>query len=103
MERLKRMVTPFILRRRKQDVLKDLPDKLEKTVYVRMEAEQERIYRAMASRLMEQLKRQAMRRLSRSRYRFLRSLQGCGRFAARRIYAWKGIRAAPESLIHVWS
>ena len=49
------MVSPFILRRRKQDVLKDLPDKLEKTVYIKMTEAQEQVYRAMASRLAMEL------------------------------------------------
>ncbi len=44
--RLNKLVTPFLLRRKKMDVLKDLPEKLVETVYVRMTEEQERIYRA---------------------------------------------------------
>lgn len=42
--RLKRMVSPFILRRLKQDVLRDLPDKLEKIYYAPFEAKQQRLY-----------------------------------------------------------
>ena len=53
--RLRHMVSPFILRRRKQDVLKDLPDKLEKTIYTTMTPQQENVYRAWASRLMQEL------------------------------------------------
>ena len=53
--RLRHMVSPFILRRRKQDVLKDLPDKLEKTIYTTMTPQQETVYRAWASRLMQEL------------------------------------------------
>lgn len=34
MERLKNMTAPFILRRFKQDVLKDLPDKLEEALFL---------------------------------------------------------------------
>ena len=40
MERLQRMIRPFILRRLKGDVLKDLPEKLEENVYAKMEGEQ---------------------------------------------------------------
>lgn len=43
-ERLKRMVSPFILRRLKKDVLKDLPDKLEETRYVKLDEEQQKLY-----------------------------------------------------------
>jgi SNF2 family DNA or RNA helicase len=42
--RIRRMVAPFILRRLKKDVLKDLPDKLEEVRYARFEPEQQRIY-----------------------------------------------------------
>lgn len=48
-ERLKKMVSPFILRRLKADVLKELPEKVEQIVYVQMEPEQKRIYMALAS------------------------------------------------------
>ncbi len=42
--KLKRMVSPFILRRLKGDVLKDLPDKLEENYYAVMEGEQQKLY-----------------------------------------------------------
>lgn len=53
--RLRHMVAPFILRRRKQDVLKDLPDKLEKTIYTQMTPKQEEVYRAWANRIVQEL------------------------------------------------
>ena len=43
-ERLKKMVAPFILRRLKQQVLKDLPDKLEEVRYAKLEHEQQKLY-----------------------------------------------------------
>jgi len=46
MQRLQRMAGPFILRRCKNDVLKDLPDKLEESRYVQLENEQQRLYDA---------------------------------------------------------
>lgn len=42
--RLKQMVGPFILRRLKTDVLKDLPVKLEEVRYARFDAEQRKVY-----------------------------------------------------------
>ena len=42
--RLKNMVGPFILRRLKTDVLKDLPEKLEEVRYARFDTEQRRVY-----------------------------------------------------------
>lgn len=53
--RLKKMVSPFILRRLKADVLKELPEKVEQIVYVQMEPEQKRIYMALAYRMKEML------------------------------------------------
>lgn len=43
-ERLKKMVSPFILRRLKGNVLADLPDKLEEIRYARLESEQQKLY-----------------------------------------------------------
>lgn len=41
---LRRKIYPFILRRLKKDVLKELPDKIEQTLYVEMSDEQKRFY-----------------------------------------------------------
>lgn len=57
--RLRRMIRPFILRRLKSEVLKELPDKLEKVVYSRMEEEQQKIYDANAQQLLDSLKNQS--------------------------------------------
>ena len=43
-EELRKKIYPFILRRIKKDVLKDLPDKIEKTLYVDMNPEQRSYY-----------------------------------------------------------
>ena len=51
MMRLRRMITPFILRRLKKEVLADLPDKLEEAVYARMEEEQQQLYTANVQNL----------------------------------------------------
>lgn len=42
--RLKQMISPFILRRNKKDVLKELPDKIEKTMYFQFTEEEEKLY-----------------------------------------------------------
>ncbi len=54
-QRLKAMISPFILRRKKQDVLKDLPDKLEQVIYTKMTEKQEALYRALEGRLLNHL------------------------------------------------
>ncbi|MGZ1208161.1 DEAD/DEAH box helicase [Lactobacillus delbrueckii subsp. bulgaricus] len=51
LNRLSQMVGPFILRRLKKDVLKDLPDKLEEVRYVGVGKEQRRLYDAEIARL----------------------------------------------------
>lgn len=55
MERLQRMIRPFVLRRLKGDVLKDLPEKLEEPVFARMTGEQAAIYDAHALRMRRRL------------------------------------------------
>ena len=56
-ERLSRMLGPFILRRCKKDVLKDLPDKLEEIRYSRMGGEQKRLYDAQMIRMKQMLEK----------------------------------------------
>ena len=49
--RLKQMTAPFILRRLKADVLKDLPAKLEEVRYTRFEDEQRKVYDGQVVRM----------------------------------------------------
>ena len=58
MERLHRMIGPFILRRLKKDVLRDLPDKIEENMMTRMEDEQRQVYDAQVQVLKELLQGQ---------------------------------------------
>ncbi len=53
--RLKRMVSPFILRRLKKDVLKELPDKTETIIYNNMEDSQRKLYQAHLAKAKEEL------------------------------------------------
>lgn len=55
---LHRLIGPFVLRRLKQDVLKELPDKLETVIYSRAEAEQKEVYTAHAIQLKKQLEQE---------------------------------------------
>ncbi|WP_455953566.1 SNF2 helicase associated domain-containing protein [Blautia sp.] len=50
-ERLRKMIRPFVLRRLKKDVLRDLPDKLEENMYTRLEGEQQKLYDAHVKRM----------------------------------------------------
>lgn len=54
-EALKRLVAPFILRRNKQDVLTELPDKIEKTQYIEFEEEEQKLYFANLAKCNQQL------------------------------------------------
>jgi len=53
LEELNRLIKPFILRRRKKQVLKELPDKIEKTLMVTLDEEQKKVYRTYANYAME--------------------------------------------------
>lgn len=55
--RLKKMIRPYILRRVKSEVLKELPDKIEKTIYSKMETEQQSLYHANLQKLLASLKK----------------------------------------------
>ncbi|ERI91534.1 protein, SNF2 family [Clostridiales bacterium oral taxon 876 str. F0540] len=52
-EEINRLIKPFILRRRKKDVIKELPDKIEKTVAVDMDEDQKKVYKAYANYAVE--------------------------------------------------
>ena len=52
---LKKRVSPFILRRTKKDVLKDLPDKIEDYYYCKMEARQKEVYDGFVAKLKDDL------------------------------------------------
>ncbi len=56
-ERLHKMIAPFLLRRLKKDVLKDLPDKVEKVIYTRFGREQEQLYKAAEKNIVMNLKK----------------------------------------------
>ncbi|MFQ9510772.1 MAG: SNF2 helicase associated domain-containing protein [Lachnospiraceae bacterium] len=58
LKRLHRLIRPFILRRLKQDVLKDLPAKTEQVIYSKLEGLQKRLYQAAALQLKETLVKQ---------------------------------------------
>ena len=70
-ESLKHLVSPFILRRLKKDVLKELPEKLEYNVYCKMEGEQNKLYMANAYRLKEELENKDNDYYSANKIKFL--------------------------------
>ena len=56
MESLRRKIYPFLLRRLKRDVLKELPDRTDKRLYVEMNKEQARLYEQRRSFYYQQVK-----------------------------------------------
>ncbi len=74
MKRLQRMAAPFILRRCKNDVLSDLPDKMEESRYVQLEEEQRRLYDAQVVHMQEMLARQDKEEFSRNKLKVLAEL-----------------------------
>ena len=73
-DRLRRLVHPFILRRLKKDVLKELPDKIEKVVSVHLEGEQKKLYDAYAQRLKLYLAKQSPEEFRQSKLEILKEL-----------------------------
>jgi len=55
LEQLSRMVLPFVLRRLKKDVLKELPSKTETVLYAYLTGEQKKLYQAYAAQTRKQL------------------------------------------------
>lgn len=53
LEELNKLIKPFILRRRKNQVLGELPNKIEKTLMVTLDNEQKKVYKAYANYAME--------------------------------------------------
>ena len=74
MERLQRMVGPFILRRLKQDVLRDLPEKTEEVRYVQMTGKQRKLYDGQAIHLRSLLDHQSEEEFNNSRFQVLTGL-----------------------------
>ncbi|MDO5422155.1 MAG: DEAD/DEAH box helicase [Eubacteriales bacterium] len=72
--RLQKMVRPFILRRLKKDVLKDLPDKLERSLFAVMEEEQRTLYDAHVQRLKMMLAGQSKEDFDSARIKVLAEL-----------------------------
>lgn len=72
--RLRKMIRPFILRRLKGEVLKELPDKLEEVIYSRMEQQQREIYEANTQQLLDSLKKQSTQEFKTGKIEILAAL-----------------------------
>ncbi len=56
-EQVSKMIRPFVLRRLKKDVLKELPDKIETNLYSSMTKEQKTVYLAYLQRIQESVQK----------------------------------------------
>ncbi|MBO5373038.1 MAG: SNF2 helicase associated domain-containing protein [Lachnospiraceae bacterium] len=74
MERLQRMIRPFVLRRLKTDVLKDLPEKLEENIYSKIEGEQLALYDAHVQRMKIMLDKKTEQEFRSGRFEILAEL-----------------------------
>ncbi len=74
MARLQRMVGPFIMRRLKSDVLKDLPEKLEEVCYVRFDKAQQTVYDAQVVHMREMLAQQGESEFNKNKIKVLAEL-----------------------------
>ena len=71
---LAKALRPFILRRTKQQVVEDLPEKTEQTLFCEMEAEQRRIYDELRMHYRDALLRKDSAELNRSKIEVLEAL-----------------------------
>lgn len=72
--RLKKMIGPFVLRRLKGEVLRDLPDKIEKNMFTRLTGEQQKLYDADVQKLQMKLSGQSEAEFNTSKIEVLAAL-----------------------------
>lgn len=74
MNRLQKMSGPFILRRLKEDVLKDLPEKLEECRYVQFGSAQQKLYDAQVLHMRENIASQDPEEFNKNKLKMLAEL-----------------------------
>lgn len=70
LDNLSKQINPFILRRKKKDVIKELPDKIENNIYIDLDPEQKKIYVAELEKVKEAIN-EAMESGGMSKVRFM--------------------------------
>ncbi|MGN0482213.1 MAG: SNF2 helicase associated domain-containing protein [Lachnospiraceae bacterium] len=74
MQRLQRMIRPFILRRLKKEVLHDLPEKIEENLYAKLEGEQQELYEANLQRMRNAISDKSDKEFMSERFQILAEL-----------------------------
>lgn len=72
--RLQRMIKPFVLRRLKADVLKDIPGKIENVIYSKLEGKQAELYAANVQELLDSLKKSSQENVQSEKFQILSKL-----------------------------
>lgn len=74
LERLHKMVAPFLLRRLKKDVLKDLPEKIEEVIYTKLDQEQDKLYKATEKNIVMNLEKKSKSEVKEDKLQILAEL-----------------------------
>ena len=101
--RLRRMTSPFILRRPREDVLADLRKSNESGFPSELEGEQRRVYPERGAHRWRQVAHELPDEFSTRSCRCWPSLPACGNCAATRTLCWRGIAAPAPSSRLAWS
>ena len=79
--KLKKRITGYFLRRRKKEVLKDLPEKIYQNIYVDMRADQRKVYDKLVRGLKVKINKRKIKARS-ANVEFMRARQICGSLVA---------------------
>jgi len=74
LKRLRKMIEPFLLRRLKKDVLKDLPDKVEEVFYAKFDDKQKELYQATEKNLLMNIKKSSREEIKENKLQILAEL-----------------------------
>jgi len=97
--RLSARVRPFLLRRTKTQVAKDLPDRVEEDLFCEIEGEQKLLYRAELKQAQQMLlKVQTQKQLNKERFHFLTSLLRLRQICCHPALVKPGTKAASAKL-----
>jgi SNF2 family DNA or RNA helicase len=73
-KQLSQIIAPFVLRRLKKDVLKDLPEKDEQVIYAKLSGRQDELYQAQTQKLIAQLNKQDDKYFKKQRFQVLAAI-----------------------------
>ena len=73
-KQLSQIIAPFVLRRLKKDVLKDLPEKDEQVIYAKLSGRQDELYQAQTQKLIAQLNKQDDKDFKKQRFQVLAAI-----------------------------